>query len=200
MRDDCLVSILSALRKSDYGAGATLLRYGAALAASVQKAGAQLDESQPLALYKTVVVPDWIDYNGHMTESRYLEVFGNATDALLSHVGAGPSYVSQGHSYFTVESHIRHLQEANLDQALSITTQVLGADAKRLHIFHTLFRSADRTVLATGEHLLLHVDAQARRAAPAGGEVLRAVERVAAAQAHLPLPQGAGRAIALRSA
>ncbi len=28
------------------------------------------------------VRPEWIDYNGHMTESRYLQVFGDAMDAL----------------------------------------------------------------------------------------------------------------------
>jgi carnitine 3-dehydrogenase len=195
LRDNCLVAILSALRRNDFAAGATLRRYGEELAARAPKHGAPVDESQPLALYSATVLPEWIDYNGHMTESRYLEVFGNATDALLDHIGAGPSYVAQGHSYFTVETHIRHLDEASEGEIVRITTQVLGGDAKRLHLFHTLVRAPDEAVLATGEHMLIHVDATTRRASAALSGVLGAVERLAQAHAGLPIPKGAGRAI-----
>ena len=195
MRDDCLVAVLSALRRNDFAAGATLRRYGEALAAATPKPKAPVDESQPLASHTTTVLPDWIDYNGHMTEARYLEVFGYATDALLEHIGAGPAYVSTGRSYFTVETHIRHLEEANEGERLRVTTQMLGSDAKRIHLFHVLYRVSDSAVLATGEHMLLHVDAHARRASAAQGEVLRAVERLTKAQAGLALPQGAGRAV-----
>jgi carnitine 3-dehydrogenase len=195
VRDDCLVSVLAALRRNDFGAGATLRRYCEAMAAVIPKTKAPIDESQPLALHTATVRPEWIDYNGHMTEARYLEVFGNATDALLEHIGAGPAYVARGYSYFTVETHIRHLDEASEGEQLRVTTQVLGSGPKRMHLFHTLYRVADDTILATGEHMLLHVDAHARRASPAQGQVLRAVERLAEAQAGLAIPRGAGRAI-----
>ena len=29
------------------------------------------------------IIKDWIDYNGHMTEFRYLQAFSEATDAFL---------------------------------------------------------------------------------------------------------------------
>jgi hypothetical protein len=95
-----------------------------ALQARASRIRVPLDESQPLPLHVTTVLPEWIDYNGHITESRYLEVFGNATDALLEYIGAGPSYVGQGHSFFTVETHIRHLEEAGDGESLSVTTQL----------------------------------------------------------------------------
>jgi carnitine 3-dehydrogenase / betainyl-CoA thioesterase len=195
LRDDCLVAILSALRRCDFAAGATLRRYGDELAARWPKTKPPVDESQPLALHSATVLSDWIDYNGHMTEARYLEVFGYATDALLEYIGAGPAYVGQGHSFFTVETHIRHLEEASEGERLRVTTQILRSDAKRLHLFHTLVRATDGAVLATGEHMLIHVDAQARRAVAARGEVLRNVERLAKAQAGLAIPKGAGRAV-----
>ena len=44
--------------------------------------------------------------------------------------------------------------------------------------------------------MLLHVDTAAGRAVAAGAEVLAALDRIAAAQAGLPVPDGAGRAIA----
>ena len=44
---------------------------------------------------------------------------------------------------------------------------MLGADEKRLHLFHTMTHGASGEGLATGEHMLLHVDT--RQAAPARG-------------------------------
>ena len=49
--------------------------------------------------------------------------------------------------------------------------------------------------IATGEHLLLHVDMAAGRAVAAGAEVLAALDLIAASQRELPRPDGAGRAI-----
>jgi carnitine 3-dehydrogenase len=195
LRDDCLVSVLGALRDNDFAAGNVLRRYGDALAARARSEPPAVDESQPLALHSASVLPEWIDYNGHMTESRYLEVFGHATDAVLEYIGAGRDYVAGGRSYYTVESHIRHLEQAGPGERLRVRTQVLGGDAKRLRLFHSLARDTDGALLATGEHMLLHVDAQARRTVPAQGEVLQAAERLIRAHAGLPLPEGAGRAV-----
>jgi carnitine 3-dehydrogenase len=197
-RDECLISVLSALRHADYGAGETLKLYGDSLAAAGPSAAPKaVDETQPLELYKAKVPTDWIDYNGHMTESRYLQVFGDATDAVLAYAGAGPAYVAAGRSYFTVETHIRHLDECREGEALAVTTQILGADAKRLHLFHSLYQPDRGALLATAEHMLVHVDAEARRSVPAEGPVMVAIARLAKAQAGLAAPDAAGRAIAM---
>ncbi|MEI9985593.1 MAG: hypothetical protein WDN69_21835 [Aliidongia sp.] len=80
LRDDCLVSVLSALRTTDYAAGAVVGEFGRRLAT----AGASkdpVDEGKVLVLKRTEVDAQWVDYNGHMTEHRYLQVFGETTDA-----------------------------------------------------------------------------------------------------------------------
>ena len=141
--------------------------------------------------------PDWIDYNGHMTESRYLQVFGDATDALLRHIGSDAAYQERGFSYYTVESHLRHLREVGADAPLHATTQILGADEKRIHLFHSLFESKSETLLATDETMLLHVDTKGGKACPAAPEVLAKLNPIAEAHTTLPLPEGAGRAIAM---
>ena len=53
------------------------------------------------------------------------------------------------------------------------------ADARRLHVFHSLWREGDGALLATAEQLYLHVDTVARRAAPAAadGAGTRAADR-----------------------
>jgi len=198
LRDDCLVSVLQALRARDIGAGAVLARHERALAGTARSRVLADDAelSQPLALHTAEVAPDWVDYNGHAHESRYLQVFGDASDALFAALGIDDAYLEAG-SYFTVESHLSHLREALLDDRLAVTTQVLDSDPRRLHVFHSLWREGDGALLATAEQLFLHVDTAARRAAPAGGEVYARVQRIQAAHTALPRPDRAGRSIGI---
>ena len=201
LRDDCLVSVLQALRGRDIGAGAVLARHERALSAAARpRVIADGDDlAQPLALHTAQVAPDWVDYNGHAHESRYLQVFGDASDALFAYLGIDDAYLATG-SYFTVESHLSHLREALLDDRLAVATQVLDCDARRLHVFHSLTREADGELLATAEQLFLHVDTVARRAAPASAVVLARVQRIAEAHAALPRPDRAGRSIGIPGA
>ena len=94
VRDDCLVSVLQALRSRDIGAGAVLARHeaGRAAAAAARVLADDDDVSQPLALHTAQVAPDWVDYNGHAHESRYLQVFGDASDALYDYLGIDEAY------------------------------------------------------------------------------------------------------------
>ncbi|KRB48818.1 carnitine 3-dehydrogenase [Phenylobacterium sp. Root700] len=200
LRDKALVSVLQGLRATDVGAGATLERHMQQLRRALpEPVSAPVDEAAPLRLHRAAVLPEWIDYNGHMTEHRYLQVFGDATDALLGYIGAGADYVAGGHSFYTVETHIRHLQEVKLGVPLTVETQVIGGDAKRLHVFHSLFAAANGDPLATAEQMLLHVDNAASRAVPAQGDVLARLDRLRLAQASLAPPEGAGRSIGARS-
>ncbi|HTE59153.1 MAG TPA: carnitine 3-dehydrogenase, partial [Solirubrobacteraceae bacterium] len=167
LRDDCLVSIMQGLRAHDVGAGAVLAGYERALLSTAPATPAREDEA-PLRLHATVVAPDWIDYNGHAHESRYLQVFGDTTDALLRRIGLD---LDGGSSYFTVETHLSHLGQARAEERLHTTTQILGHDEKRLHVFHALYRTADDALLATAEQMLLHVDAGTDRVCPAAPEL-----------------------------
>jgi carnitine 3-dehydrogenase len=191
-RDDCLVDVMTALAANDFAAGATLKAQIARLAAR---------QAAPVGDAALVAQVDraWIDYNGHMTEWAYLKLFGDTTDVLLAQIGAGPDHVAGGHSFYTVESHLRHLGQARLGETVAVTTQVLGADAKRLHVFHTM-TGGQGSVIATAEHMLVHVDAAAERSAPMGPAVAAAVAALAAEHAALPRPEAAGRRIGLPGA
>jgi carnitine 3-dehydrogenase / betainyl-CoA thioesterase len=190
-RDDNLVAILRALLERGEGAGGTIREHERLL----RNAAAAGRTATPLRLHGTVVPPEWIDYNGHMTESRYLEVFADATDAFLAHVGLDDGYLAGGHSLYTVESHLRHLREVEVGERLAVATQVLGADAKRLHLFHTMTREGSEEALATGEHMLLHVDTRAGRACPLLEPLATRVAELAALHSSLPVPTGAGRSV-----
>jgi carnitine 3-dehydrogenase len=182
----------------DIGAGAVLARHERSLAASARRAvpPGDADLQSPLALHTATVSADWVDPNGHAHESRYLQVFGDTSDALFAALGIDEEYLAGG-SYFTVESHLSHLREALLGDRLAVTTQVLDCDPRRLHVFHSLSRDSDGALLATAEQLFLHVDTTTRRAAPAGAEVYARAQRLCAAHASLPRPGRAGGAIGI---
>lgn len=190
LRDDCLVGILQSLKQNEFAAGSVLAEHERALIATQPAA-------EDTASWRGAVEPGWIDYNGHMTESRYLQVFSHATDALLARIGAVGNFVPPGGTYFTAETHIIHRAELRPGDALHTETRVLGWDAKRIHLFHTLLRSADGAVSATGEQMLLHVDLETRRTAPAAVEVQARLRALAEADAGKPPPAEAGRRIAM---
>jgi carnitine 3-dehydrogenase len=199
LRDDCLVAILQGLRSQDYAAGAVLDSFEKGLWAAGHKTAFDIDGdlSKPLRLHEGRVEPGWVDYNNHLTESRYLQIFGDATEALFRVIGVDPEYHRGGHNYYTVETHLRHLREVEGGAAFYVTTQLLGADDHRIHFFHALYRTDNGTLLATAEQMQLHVDTRASRACPAMPEVLARVRRIANAHRSLEQPKGSGRAVSL---
>lgn len=93
-----------------------------------------------LPLFRSTVRPEWIDYNGHMSEAYYSLVFGHATDALMAETGLGPAYrESTRCSLYTVESHIRFLQDVPEAAHLTIRTRVLGVAARKTHFTHEMY-------------------------------------------------------------
>jgi carnitine 3-dehydrogenase len=196
LRDGYLVAIQQVLKEYNIGAGATLRALEARLyedAATAARGHIRQSVLQgaELRLVEVEVRPEWIDYNGHMTDSRYLQVFGDATDALLRYAGVDDAYRNSGRTLFTVETHLTHLAEAHALEALYVRSRVLELDDKRVRLFHRLQRRRDDALLATAEQVYLHVSGGKAAAMDAG--VRESLARVHAAQAHLPLPPQAGR-------
>lgn len=194
IRDDNLVAILQALKVNDWGAGETLADYEKKRFDAGALTATDVDKSQPIRTLERLVPADWTDYNNHMNESRYLQCFADASDSLLRIIGVDAEYVANSGSYFTVETHLRHLHEVAALQPIYVTTQILKARGKKLHLFHRLHHGSDQ-LLATGEHLLLHVNLETRSASEPSTEVSELATKIAQAQAHLETPEGAGRAI-----
>ncbi|MEM8700055.1 MAG: 3-hydroxyacyl-CoA dehydrogenase NAD-binding domain-containing protein, partial [Pseudomonadota bacterium] len=113
MRDDNLIAIMQALKITDWGAGQTLAAYEKRLfdAGANASPGTGRETSGPIRTVERQVPPDWTDYNNHMNEARYLQCFADASDAFMRVIGADADYIASGLSYFTVETHIRHLDE-----------------------------------------------------------------------------------------
>ncbi len=193
LRDDCLVAVIQGLRTVGYGAGAVLADYEKSLFDRSAVPLAEADPTQPIRTHETRIPTDWVDYNGHTNDSRYAQLSCDAGDALLRLVGLDAAYLRGGHSWFTAESHICYLAQSMAGDAVYVTTQVLHHDPKRLHILNRMYLAEDDTLMATGEHMYLHVDTGAGKAVAAAPEMQARIAAIAIPHQQLDTPAQAGR-------
>jgi carnitine 3-dehydrogenase len=109
-------------------------------------------------------------------------------------IGADADYIAEGKSYFTVESHLGYIVEVGAGERITVTTQVMAGQGKRLHLFHRL-EKADGRLAATGEQMLIHVDLRTRRSSRPAPAVAERLARFVERHASLPSPDGVGRGI-----
>jgi carnitine 3-dehydrogenase len=190
IRDRNLVSILRGLKGTRWGAGRHLLDHDRRLAPP------EPDLTKPLVMGDRAVPLDWTDYNNHMNEAKYLQAFGDATDRFMELVGVTAEYLRDHGSYFTVETHIRHLDEVRAGARIRIETLCLDGSGKRMHLFHRMYEG--ERLLATGEHLLIHVSLATRKSSQPEPALAEKLGRIATAHASLPRSDGIGRSVGMR--
>lgn len=145
----------------------------------------------PFAAPEAAVRPDWIDANGHMNLAYYVVVFDQATDALFDALDIGAEYRARaGRAVFAVEAHTLYERELRAGERMRVTTQVLGVDAKRMHLAHEMISAEARC--AVQELMFVHVDLAARAATPFPPGAAARVAAGVAAHAGLPRPDWTG--------
>lgn len=157
----------------------------------------QMDGPGSLLMPILAIPSDWIDVNGHVAESCYLQLCSDATGALARYIGIDAAYRSSSGAYYTLETHLYHLGELHAGDRIQVSTQVLGIDDKRLHLFHVITRDGGERPVASGEQMLIHVDAVTKRSGPVKGDVRERLRGLARAHAELPRPERASASIRL---
>jgi carnitine 3-dehydrogenase len=200
VRDDCLVHVLQGLRAAGFGAGPVVERYDRLLferSPAARTSGPLVDAAAPapIRIHEQRIGTDWIDYNGHVNDSRYLQLSSLAVDAFLGAIGIGADELAAGRTYVTVESHVGYVEQCHAGDRLYVELQLLAHDAKRLHVFTWARRADGDALVSTAEHLLLHADTKASRTVPADPAVLDRLAEIAAVHDRLPRPAAAGRRI-----
>src|SRR5215831_3095030 len=151
----------------------------------------------PLRLHEATVDEAWVDYNGHLTESAYLLIFGDNSDAFFRFVGVDEDYRASGRSLYTAETHLHNLREVRLGERLRLTLQVLGVDEKRLHIAHEMYNGAG-ALAATAEQMLLHVDTRAGKVSPFPAQIAGRLRQIRRRTPPCPCPPTSDMSCALR--
>ena len=146
--------------------------------------------ARPLLTHTGTVLPEWIDYNGHMNLSYYVLLFDFATEAFLEQLGLTPAFrARQNASTFSAEIHVNYLYELRLGDPVRITTQLLDQDARRIHYFHRMYHRTRGFLAATNELLSLYVDMRARRVVEMPPTIRRRVAALHRAHQLLPVPE-----------
>lgn len=151
-----------------------------------------------LQTLQTPVIKEWIDYNGHLNDANYLVIFTKASDALQNHLGLTLEHIQNtGETLFTVETHLAYVQEIGLGETVTITTQMLETDNKRMRIFHRMFNDQNE-LLATVEMLFLCYNLLAKKVTNFSDMMVQSITILEAEQSQLPWPDNAGKGIGLK--
>ena len=134
----------------------------------------------------------WLDLYGHLNEAYYLVPFSNTTWIMQDHFGIGSEYFdATGCAIYTVETHLRYLNDVRAPATMDIETLVLGSDAKKIWFAHRML--VDDKLCATAEFMALHYDTREGRTAPMPEQVQTDLAKAAVTE----LPDWVGRRISL---
>ena len=142
----------------------------------------------PVEIGQQSVLPEWIDYNGHMNVGYYGIAFDLASDVFLSHhLGIGEEHVeATGQGPFVLQVHQHYLQEMRLGEVFQIHFRLIDHDAKRLHLFGEMVLTDTGATMATQEIMVMNVEHKSGRSAPYPDWAIRRFARMKADHAGLP--------------
>ncbi len=145
-----------------------------------------------LKLHSEQLQKEWLDGYGHLNEAYYLVPFSQATWKLQDHFDIGLKYFEETQvAIYTVETHLRYLDEVRYPATMEIESIILGSDPKKIWFAHLMI--VEGKLCATAEFLVLHYDTGQNRTTPMPDNIFRDLQ-----QAEIPdKPDWAGRQISL---
>ena len=160
--------------------------------------GSLASDSDPVLLLfagpEIEVLDEWLDYNGHVTDSAYAVICARANEAFLNYLGLSADYLARtGCSTYTVESHLRYLAEVNRGAVLTSRSQLVHHDTKRLRVHTSVFEGAVEVL--SGDYLYLHMDQSASKVAVFPEDRAAALANIKAAHDQVPHPAHLGRGV-----
>lgn len=152
----------------------------------------------PPIIHHETVISDWVDYNGHMNVAYYVLVFDHATDVFLESIGMNSDLrESTGSSVFVAEAHVTYNDEVMEGDMVDVSSQIIGIDEKRLHLFHRMFRQSDGVLAATNELMILHVNLNTRSVGPFPDSVMLQLKDIWSTHTDFSRPDQLGRVMGI---
>lgn len=111
--------------------------------------------------YSAVVQDSWIDALGHVNFLEYQRIADLAGERFWLAVGGRPPE-SGSLTFVLVQTHVHYLRELRLGDPVAIDTQLIGYDARRIHLYHSLRRREE--LVSIVQILGLAFDLSRRRA------------------------------------
>ena len=158
-----------------------------------------MGEASLPVIWQETVRSEWCDYNGHLNMAYYVLIFDHATDVFHDSLGLDKPYrVETNCSTFAVETHTSYVAEVLEGDEVSVTTQLLDYDEKRLHYFHRMYHVEKGFLSATTEVMTVHVDLGPRKVVPMSETIRQKAADMMAVHGDFPAPDQQGRAIGIR--
>ena len=115
-----------------------------------------------LKLHSEPVQDQWLDAYGHLNEAYYLVPFSNTTWVMQDYFGVGVDYFDRtGCAIYTVETHMRYLNDVRKPALMEIESMILGSDQKKIWFAHQMI--VEGTMCATAEFMVLHYNTREGR-------------------------------------
>ena len=171
LRDNNLIATMRALKQQGSASGAVITAHEDTLRKP-------LGSAVPMRTVSRSIPVDWTDYNGHMNEGRYGQIFSDAADAFMIEIGVDAEYITAGKSFFTAETTIKYLAETLAGQNVYVNTRVLLSDGKKVKLFHEMRGEGDE-IFATCEQFMLHVNLATRKSCPPMPDVQNRMDMLA---------------------
>ena len=158
----------------------------------------ELVTAAPLDTHRSSVLPEWVDWNGHMNVAFYVAAFDQASGAFMRNIGLGRRYVDGKLGMtFVLETHVTYDREVREGAPLRFTTQLVARDAKRVHLYHEMFHAEQGYLAATNEVIVMNIDYATRRSAPFPVPVAERLDILWPLHAALGKPAKVGRVMGL---
>lgn len=129
-----------------------------------------LDHITQLELDLRRAIPEtYRDIMDHMNVRWYVGLFDDALDEFFARIGRTSDYRRETNSGgFTLEQHIRYLNEVNIGDTIAVYTRLLGfsANHKRIHFMSFMINETRGKLAATLEEVNSHADLIARTTSP----------------------------------
>ena len=146
-----------------------------------------------------VVLPEYVDPNGHMNVGYYSVIFDKALDLPWHMLGLGTASIeATGRSSFSLETHVTYQHEVREGDPLDFTFQLIDFDAKRAHFFMTMLHARERWLAATSESISICIDMTTRRSTTWPDDRLARLRDLHEAHTRRPRPAEIGRVIGIR--
>ncbi len=146
-----------------------------------------------------VVLPEYIDPNGHMNIGYYSVLFDRALDLAWDMLGLGSASIeATGRSSFALETHVTYQHELREGDPLDFTFQLIDFDAKRIHYFMAMLHARARWLAATSESISICIDMTTRRSATWPDDRLARLRDLHETHSGRPRPAEIGRVIGIR--
>ena len=157
-----------------------------------------IDISAPFKRSDYEVKPEWIDHNGHMNVTFYLEAFDHNIGDFFRSLGLTKEYRrKQSVATYCGDFHIHYIRELFKGTRIEITCQLVDFDEQRIHLCQSMYNAEEGYLAAESEVIYLHVDALARKVTPMKSDLFERVKVVHEAHKQLEQPRQKGRIISI---